>query len=255
MDDVSLMATGERTAPGLPDEEYWFARHEAAYLALPRLLGPDICAGLLVDAGAGEGYGAQALLTAGAGAVTALEFDATACRHAAATYPGVDIVQANLDALPLRSGAADAVISCQVIEHLWDLPRFLRECRRVLRPGGAIVVTTPNRLTFSPGLARGERPVNPFHVEEFDAAQVVDMLVEAGFVDVGALGLRHSPRLVDWERAHGSIVAAQVDAVLSGHWPDGLRAMVSTVTHHDFAIDVPSRGDDADIIGIGWAQP
>ena len=254
MDDVSLMATGERTAPGLPDEEYWFARHEAAYLALPTLLGQDVSTGLLVDAGVGEGYGAQALLDAGARAVTALEFDPTTCRHAATTYPGIDIVQANLDALPLRSGAVDAVISCQVIEHLWDLPRFLRECRRVLRPGGAVVVTTPNRLTFSPGLGRGERPVNPFHVEEFDAAQVGALLVDAGFADVRTLGLRHGARLLAWEHTHGSIVAAQVDAVLSGHWPDDLRTMVSTVTHDDFDISDPCHDNDADLIGIGWVR-
>ena len=52
-----LPLTGERTVPGVSQENYWFRRHEAAYLALR-----DRCAGALVlEAGCGEGYGAGLL--------------------------------------------------------------------------------------------------------------------------------------------------------------------------------------------------
>ena len=60
-------------------------------------------------------------------------------------------MRGNLAALPLAESTVDVVANLQVIEHLWDQEGFLAECRRVLRPGGRLLLTTPNRLTFSPG--------------------------------------------------------------------------------------------------------
>lgn len=232
VDEAGLVATGERTAPGLPDEEYWFARHEVAYRWVASHLAS---ARVVVDAGAGEGYGAAMLRSPGP--VIALEYDALACAHIARTYPRVAVAQANLVSLPLRTGSADALTCLQVVEHLWDLHAFLRECRRVLRPGGELVITTPQRLTFSPGLARGQKPVNPFHVEEFDGEQLLELLVHAGFDIVEMRGVHHGPRLAAWEAEHGSIVQAQVRASLSDAWPHNLRETVRSVTTDDFEID------------------
>ena len=230
VEESGLVATGERTAPGLPDEEYWFARHEIAYQWMAARLGPSQT---VVDAGAGEGYGAAML----PGRVIALEYDVTACAHMHHSYPHIAVTQANLDSLPLRTGGVDAITCLQVVEHLWDLRGFLRECRRALRPGGELIITTPQRLTFSPGLGRGEKPVNPFHVEEFDGEQLRDLLSDAGFDAVETRGVHHGPRLSAWEEEHGSIVGAQVAAGLSGSWPPGLRDVVRSVTTDDFIVD------------------
>lgn len=232
------MATGERTAPGLPDEEYWFSRHEIAYRWIAQRMTQRMTQRLapgqvVVDAGAGEGYGAAVL----PGRVIALEYDVTACAHMHRSYPQVAVTQANLGALPLRTGSVDAITCLQVVEHLWDLRGFLRECRRALRPGGELIVTTPQRLTFSPGLDRGEKPVNPFHVEEFDGEQLRDLLGDAGFDTVEIRGVNHGPRLSAWESEHGSIVAAQVSAALTGSWPPDLRDMVRSVSTDDFIVD------------------
>jgi SAM-dependent methyltransferase len=167
----------------------------------------------------------------------ALEYDAAVCRHLRSTYPRVPVVQANLAALPLRSRIVDAITCLQVIEHLWDLRGFLSDCHRVLRPGGELIVTTPQRLTFSPGLGRGEKPTNPFHVEEFDAEQLDDLLRSAGFAEVQMRGVRHGARIEAWESSHGSLVAAQVDAAMADAWDEDLSAFVETVTVDDFAID------------------
>lgn len=232
VDEAGLVATGERTAPGLPDEEYWFARHEVAYRWIASRLSS---ARVLVDAGAGEGYGAAML--GSPGPVVALEYDAVACAHMARTYPRVAVVQANLVSLPLRTGSVDALACLQVVEHLWDLRGFLRECRRALRRGGELVVTTPQRITFSPGLARGHKPRNPFHVEEFDGEQLHALLVDAGFDIVEMRGIHHGPRLTAWEAEHGSLVEAQVRASMGGTWPADLRETIRSITVDDFVID------------------
>jgi SAM-dependent methyltransferase len=235
---VDIAATGERTVPGLPLEEYWFARHEIAY----RWIGARCRAEghrRVVDAGAGEGYGTAMLAPA-----IALEYDTAVCQHLRDTYPGIPVVQANLAGLPLRSSSIDAIACLQVVEHLWDLAGFLRDCRRALRPGGELIVTTPQRLTFSPGLARGEKPVNPFHVEEFDAEQLDALLRSVGFADVEMRGVHHGSRVAAWEAEHGSLVAAQVEAAVTEHWAPDLRAFVQGITPDDFLVDTSPLGPD-----------
>ncbi len=69
-------------------------------------------------------------------------------------------------------------MSFQVIEHLHDIPGYLRSLRRVTRPGGEVWIATPNRLTFTPG---SDTPVNPFHTREFTAAELVEECERAGF--------------------------------------------------------------------------
>ena len=83
-----------------------------------------------------------------------LDYDATAIGYAAATYAGPrrGFAGANLAALPVRTGAADVVTALQLIEHVWDHAEFLRECHRVLRPGGQLVVTTPEPADLLPRL-------------------------------------------------------------------------------------------------------
>jgi SAM-dependent methyltransferase len=241
-----LPLTGERTLPGVRGEEYWFARHEAVYSWVATHCASLLRDAVVVEAGSGEGYGAAALREAGARVVVALEYDESTATHAATAYPSVLTARANLAALPVRTASSDLLVCLQVVEHLWDLPGFLSDCVRVLRPGALAVVSTPNRPVFSPSLARGARPTNPFHVEELDAEQLDERLRAAGFVDVTMLGLHHAPRLAAWEsRAGTGLVAAQVAAVAGeGVVPDDLDAFVATVTADDFVVGSAEGAQD-----------
>ena len=238
----SLTPTGERTVPGGDREQYWFARHEAAYLYVAQRWGRALRDAVVVDAGCGEGYGPDLIAECGTRMVLGLDYDADTCRHARRAYPRVGVVRSLLFPLPVRSGAVDMVVSMQVIEHLWDLPAFLRDCRRCLRPGGLLLATPPNRPVFSPGLTRGARPTNPFHVEEFDAEQVEEHAAAAGFVDLEVHGLHHGPALSAWESQHGPIVDAQVRALTTGDWPAHLVRAVDAVTAADFEVTPRSEG-------------
>ena len=242
--EATLALTGERTVPGIPEENYWFRRHQAAYLRLV-----DRCVGARVlEAGCGEGYGA-ALLAGSARLVVGLDYDAITAAHVAARYPQVHVVRGNLVHLPLPDGALDVVANLQVIEHLWDQPGFLAECFRVLRPGGLLLVSTPNRITFSPGR---DTPLNPFHTRELAAAELAELLIDAGFAVRELLGLHHGPALRELDaRYGGSLIEAQVEVVLhGGDWPEPLRADVAGVRAADFAIHGERVDESLDLIAV-----
>jgi SAM-dependent methyltransferase len=243
--DDALPLTGERTIPGLAEENYWFRRHEVVYERLAgRCADRDV-----LEAGCGEGYGAD-LIADVASRVIGLDYDESAVTHVRARYPRVEMLHGNLAELPLADAAVDVVVNFQVIEHLWDQRQFVAECFRVLRPGGALLISTPNRITFSPGR---DTPINPFHTRELNAAELTELLTSAGFTVESMLGVFHGRRLVELDERHGgSIIDAQIARALdNAPWHDDLLADVASVTTDDFDL-VDDRDIDAslDLVAI-----
>lgn len=240
---VTLELTGERTLPGIPHENYWLRRHEAAYrFAAARCGGLDV-----LDAGCGEGYG-TALLAAVARRAVGVELVAEVAVHAQRTYPRAAFVQAEVGALPLASASFDAVVSLQVVEHLWDIPRYVGQIARVLRPGGWFCCATPNRLTFTPGR---DTPANPFHTVEFSPAELARVLATR-FARVQLAGVFHGPRLARAERERGTSVAQLQAASAPECWPGWLHDVVRGVTAADFT--VARTGLDASLDLLAFAS-
>jgi SAM-dependent methyltransferase len=242
-----LPLTGERTVPGLAEENYWFRRHEVVYQRLmERCAGRDV-----LEAGSGEGYGAD-LIANVARRVIGLDYDDSAVAHVRACYPRVDMRQGNLAELPLDDGSVDVVVNFQVIEHLWDQGQFVDECARVLRPSGVLLMSTPNRITFSPGR---DTPINPFHTRELNAAELTELLTDAGFQVEAMLGVFHGAGLVALDAKHGgSIIDAQIiRAVANAPWSADLLADVAAVRTSDFdLLDAGERNidDSLDLVAI-----
>ena len=243
-----MALTGERTMPGIASENYWFRRHEATYR---HLLG-EVRGPWLLEVGAGEGYGAALLAQQAAGVrgVLALDYDAAAVSHLSRRYPQLGAVRGNLAALPVADASIDTLVSLQVIEHVWDHPQFLAECVRVLRPGGLLVLSTPNRLTFSPGASGADRPLNPFHTHEFTAAELVRLVAGAGLAVRSVHGLFAGRRLAELDRRHSGLVAAQL-AGPPQDWPAELAADVASVDWRDFEISPDLRAE----LGPAGRQP
>jgi SAM-dependent methyltransferase len=244
----ALHLTGERTVPGIAEENYWFRRHEAAYVELLRY-----CDGATVlEAGCGEGYGAG-LIASRAARVLAVDYDEPATAHARRRYPEVTLARANLAFLPVQSSTVDIVVNSQVIEHLSDQAGFLAECHRVLRPGGRLLITTPNRITFTPD---SDRPLNPYHTRELSPSELDLLLRAAGFGVERLLGLHHGPdlRMLD-ERYGGSIIDAQLEVVMGelpgqARWPARLLADVEAIRASHFVIHEEDLDDSLDLIAV-----
>src|SRR6185503_473836 len=82
-------------------------------------------------------------------------------------------------------------------EHIDDPGPYLAEIRRVLTPSGFVMFTTPNReIRLSPGM----KPWNEFHVREYSAPELVELLRPV-FVDVEVSSLCATPGLAEVELA------------------------------------------------------
>ncbi|HEY7719986.1 MAG TPA: class I SAM-dependent methyltransferase [Pedococcus sp.] len=246
-----LALTGERTAPGIGHENYWFRRHEAVYAAVPGWVRGR--PSLALDAGSGEGYGTAGLAHALAGCrVLGVDYDASAVAHARRAHGGghVAYLRGALTSLPLPAAGVDLAVSLQVLEHIWTPHEMVRELVRVLAPGGTLVLSTPNRPTFSPGLGRREQPANAYHCREYDAEELVAELARwaPGLRVSSLLGVGHGPRLRAWEATHGSVVAAQQASAPEG-WPPALARVVEAVRADDFELG-PATDDSLDLVVV-----
>jgi 2-polyprenyl-3-methyl-5-hydroxy-6-metoxy-1,4-benzoquinol methylase len=190
-----LSLTGERTLPDVPEENYWYRRHEAVYEWIAaRVAGLDV-----VDMACGEGYG-SAILARRAARVTGVDANPEAHEHARAKYtrPGLRFER---DLVQTWAEPVDAVVFLQTIEHVEDPGAILDHFRRILRPGGVAYVSTPNVLTLAgPGRDKSD---NPWHVREYRASEFRE-LCQAHFDRVELLGLFHARKLAlhQWAIEH-----------------------------------------------------
>jgi len=159
--------TGERVIPELVDADLFnehFARYRFA-AQFVKAAGNEARAGAAVlDAGCGSGYGTAELSGA---VVIGSDISAEAVRHARERYgTGRLFLQAACENLPLPDSFFDFVVAFEVIEHLDRWQELLSEAKRVLKPSGILLVSTPNRDYYAE--SRGTAGPNPFHRHEFD---------------------------------------------------------------------------------------
>ena len=108
--------------------------------------------GTVLDLGCGAGMLIAALPREG---TTAIGIDVSmtwlvAAKRLVAEFGGVPILAAALgEALPLRRDSLDGAISLDVIEHVRDPDTYLSEIDRVVRPGGRVALSTPNRFSLT----------------------------------------------------------------------------------------------------------
>jgi 2-polyprenyl-3-methyl-5-hydroxy-6-metoxy-1,4-benzoquinol methylase len=118
--------------------------NNAIYAMVARALGARKASGVIVDVGCGNGHLQPSLGDSfsdyiGVDAVRYDDFPAAA-----------EFCRANLDALPvpLPDGCADVIVAVETIEHLENPRALMRELVRLAKPGGWVVVTTPNQLSL-----------------------------------------------------------------------------------------------------------
>lgn len=194
----------------------------------------------VLDVACGEGYG-SALLAQVARSVTGLDYDADAVAHACAAFSGpeTEFVQGSATAMPFAEASFDAVVSFETIEHFAGHDEFLAEIRRVLRPGGLLIASSPDKTFYS---APGMRP-NPFHVRELTRAEFFGLL-QRNFSHVTHLLQRAmigSVLVPETEGSHGAPLVFERTAHDLVHASHGLpQALYIVSVASDHPVDVPA---------------
>lgn len=152
--------------PGENRRDLIYTDHMSRYMFLNGIIRNKI----LLDAGCGAGYGAHFLTTHGAKSVTAMDISMEAVAYARRNYPadGLHYIRADIRAMPLSGSSFDCVAAFEILEHIAEHPEFLEEIKRVLKPGGYLVVSTPDIETY--------RSPNAFHRKELTTSQFIDLM-------------------------------------------------------------------------------
>jgi 2-polyprenyl-3-methyl-5-hydroxy-6-metoxy-1,4-benzoquinol methylase len=142
--------------------------HESGEFAeVRRILGPRLLGATILDLGAGCGMASHAFAASGAARVVAVDPDPSdevgrGAMARLAGSAGFEIVDGFGEAIPLDDASVDIVYCRQVLHHARNLPQVLRECARVVKPGGIVLACREHVVDDDKQLAEflADHPVN-----------------------------------------------------------------------------------------------
>jgi 2-polyprenyl-3-methyl-5-hydroxy-6-metoxy-1,4-benzoquinol methylase len=140
----------------------------------------------VLDLGCGQGHITERMRQAfDTAEFSALDFSVSAIEYAHTHFPEIDFIVADACDCPYSDAYFDAVVCNNLWEHVPDPLRLLAGIRRILKPGGHVIISTPSRYRTSNliRVLRGKPVVfmSPYHVTEYSVGQVKEQLAYGGF--------------------------------------------------------------------------
>ncbi len=177
-----MLQTAERVSQKDQSDNYVYQRSLLAYLEAAKIV-----SGKVLEIGTGSGYGVDIIAPSAERFVTIDKFQTEILENAPAN---VEFLRMNVPPLKdIPTGSFDFVITFQVIEHIQKDTTFLEEIHRVLKTGGKLIVTTPNKKM---SITR-----NPWHVREYTVGELKQLMLRY-FKSVEALGVFGNESIMDY---------------------------------------------------------
>ena len=178
---MKILQTAERVSPTDLSDNYVFQRSILAYYEAAKLVQGEV-----LELGTGEGYGIELLAPKSTRYVCA---DKHQPGVDLSIYPNVTFKQTSFPPLDFADNSFDFVITFQVIEHIPNDHLYVKEIFRVLKPGGKLIVTTPNKKM---SITR-----NPWHVREYTLQELETLLLES-FQSVEKKGVSGNAKIMEY---------------------------------------------------------
>ena len=181
---MAIIQTAERSSHLDPSENVIFQRHMIAYLEASKRIN-----GIVLEIGCGEGYGIRELASKSSKYIAVDKFH-TKIDESIIKDNNIDFHQMEIPPLSnIESDSIDFVVTFQVIEHIVNDVFFLKEIHRVLKNGGQLLLTTPNKLM---SLSR-----NPWHIREYNPTEMHNIL-ETSFNQIQINGVYGSEKVIQY---------------------------------------------------------
>ena len=181
---MGILQTAERSSHLDPSENVIFQRHMIAYMETAKMI-----SGKVLEIGCGEGYGLAELAPKTEQYLAVDKYD-TPISKELKKQNNISFRQIEVPPLQgIEDNSIDFVVAFQIIEHINDDELFISEIFRVLRPGGKLILTTPNKLM---SLTR-----NPWHFREYIPNEMQEIL-ETSFKDINIKGVFGLGKAMDY---------------------------------------------------------
>jgi len=159
--------TGERL------ETFVFTEATVEHLHRYAIAGEYVKDKIVLDIACGEGYGSN-LLSKNARAVTGVDIDARTIKAASGKYSknNLKFIQGRVEDIPAAENSFDVVVSFETLEHSSEHGKIFSEIKRVLKPGGLLIISTPEKKYYTdiPGSQ------NSFHLKEVYEHEFTNLL-------------------------------------------------------------------------------
>lgn len=153
----------------------------------------------IIDCACGSGIGTQKYMLHSPERIFAIDNNLNSLREAKQKFstPKCIFLKANATNLPIASSEVDVFISLETVEHIYNDMLFFREIARVLKKGGILICSTPNRTVTNPRSNISDKPWNPFHIREYSLSEFTNLFF-GQFRIIDCFGQNQVPPFFMW---------------------------------------------------------